>query len=178
TTLYQWTQERDFPALPVGQLEVEQITKDLGTFKLRGLVFPIPADDEVRADVEEAAGKTGRNTPLKAVNAAVAMGYEVPEAHNAYTGFILYSDKDAEFTRFAGLVSTGDGDTAHPYIPESAGANARNLIADYKVKGEERNAEGVIRHVALANPGAVQDTEGFETRGSPILDQVRHALSA
>ncbi len=176
TPLYQWTQNRLFAELPVGGVTVQQITKDLATFKLGCLTFPIPTDREVREDVQEAAGKTGRNTPLKAVNAAVALSIELPEAHHAYTAMFLYDSTAPEYQRFAGMGSAGDGDEAHPYVPKSVIDNAKAMIADFTVKGEPANAEQVVRRVALAVPGAVQDVEGFDQRGSPVLDQVRGTI--
>ncbi|HYI00568.1 hypothetical protein [Hyalangium sp.] len=177
TVLYQWTQDREFQDLPVGRVEVDQITKNLATFKLRGLYLPIPDDNEVRADVQEASGKKGRNKPLKAINAAVVMGMDWPETHHAYAGFVLVDGQTAEFSRFPGLVGEGDTAAVDPYIPASVVDNSRELIAQYALKGEVFNAEGVRRRVALAVPAAIQDVEGFAQRGSVVLDQVSGVIA-
>jgi hypothetical protein len=182
TLLYQWTMEKPFSELPPGRVEVEQIIKDLATFKLRGLYFPIIPDEEVRGDIQSASGRNGRNKPLKAINTAVmlkeTLGETLPETHHAYTSFALVDSDTPEYVQYAGLVGNGDTEPVEVYIPSSVIDNARAIFADYTVKGEAANAEQVIRQVALSVPAAIQDVEGFDKRGSPVLTAVRAKIAA
>jgi hypothetical protein len=179
TLLYQWGKGVKFAELPVGALHVEQLTKDLTTFQLRGLVMPIVPSREQDEDIAWASGKNGRNKVVKAVNTAAALGLkELPEEHHAYVGFVLYDSDRPEFTRLPGKVGKGDEQPVEVYIPETVAENARAIIGQALVKGEGATAETPIRTVTLAIPGGVQDVEGLRKEGSPVLDQVRTFIAS
>jgi hypothetical protein len=89
--------------------------------------------------------------------------------------FFLFDQDDKEFERFPGLVSDGSA-TADVFIPVSVLERVRAALGLHRAAGEAKQAEDVIRSVALAVPGAVQDTRGFSRRGSEVLNQVRVAI--
>jgi hypothetical protein len=175
TPLYIIPPGTELRELVAGTLRFEQVTKTLGTAALGLLYVPLPGDSEVREDVQDAAGKNGRNKTLRAVNAAVALGLELPEHLYGFMPFYLYDQQDEGYERFPGHVSDGSqpGDV---YVPQSAIERARAMLDLYRMKGEAKLAEGVIRQVSLAVPGAAQDTRGFSRRGSDVLNQLRALL--
>ncbi len=175
TPLFIIPPETELRDLLSGVLRFEQITKTLATAALGLLAIPIPGDTEVREDVQDAAGKNGRNKTLRATNAAVALGLELPHHLYPYMPFFLFDQDDKEFERFPGLVSDGSA-TADVFIPVSVLERVRAALGLHRAAGEAKQAEDVIRSVALAVPGAVQDTRGFSRRGSEVLNQVRVAI--
>ncbi len=172
TTLLQWTMDQPVEKVPVGRLEVEQITKNLTTFKLRGLCYPIPTEAEVNDDIQWASGKHGRNKVVKAINTAVLMGEELPEEYYGYAGFALVDSDMDEFSLYAGKVGSGDEARVETFVPDSVRDGAREMIASFELKGEKANAKQVYRKAALAVPAAIQDPWGFAKHGSPVLDAV------
>jgi len=175
TVLYQVTSDMQLRDWLSGVFEVEQITKTLGTTKLGGLIIPIPEDAEVREDVQDAAGKNGRNKTLKAISAAtfysLANG-ELPHSLYPYVPMVLVDTEDKEFQRFPGMVSE-DGRPAEVFIPDTVLANARAMYAAFLANGEARNAEDVVRQAALASPACVQDEFGLSRAGSLVLTATR-----
>ncbi len=183
TPLY-WplTPDTKFKDLPAGESRLTQITKTLGTAKFRGLIMPIPGEDEVREDVQEAAGRTGRNKTIRAVNLLRVLGLsDVPDHLHAYAPFVLFDQDDPEFEQFAGLVSDSgkpfeSGRAAEVFVPSTVLERARMAYAQFRAAGEEKSAQAVAEQLALFVPGAVQDTAGFLRRGSITLDEVMAAI--
>jgi hypothetical protein len=175
TVLYQVTPDMQLRDWLSGVFTLEQITKDLGTCKLGGLILPVPEDNEVREDVQDASGKNGRNKTLKAINAATFYGLdggELPHSLYPYMPMVLVDPDDKEFQRYPGMVSQ-DGGPADVYIPDSVLASARSMYAAFLANGETRNAEDVVRQAGLAVPACAQDTHGLSRTGSPVLTAVR-----
>ena len=179
TPLLMWTPDQEWMDLPTGEFSLYQDTQTVGTVQLRALIAPVPGDDEIREDLEDAAGAKGRNKPLKAVSLGAV--FDIPDLKAKdypYLPFALFDADDKEFQRYPGLVAgVGDGSKAEPYIPDSVRELAMARIAEHRAKGEEKLAEDVIQNVALAVPGAVQDVRGFAKNGSPIYAQVKAALT-
>ncbi|QRN92840.1 hypothetical protein JRI60_26895 [Archangium violaceum] len=169
--------------LPAGEPRLRQITKTLGTAKFRGLIMPIPGEDEVREDIQDVAGKTIANKTLRAVNLARVLGLQdYPDHLHAYAPMVFFDQTEPEFEQYAGLVSDAGrlfetGEAASVFIPASLLERARGAYAQYRANGEAQSAEGVAQQLALQLPGAVQDVRGFASRGSRTLDDVRKTIS-
>lgn len=178
TVLYQVTEDMELRDWLSGVFSFEQITKTLGTLKLGGLILPIPEDTEVNEDVQDAAGKNGRNKTLKAINAAAVYNLyagELPHSLYPYMPMVLVDEDDKEFKRFPGKVSAAGGPT-EVFVPLSIRDSARMMIASFEANGESALAEDTKRQAALAVPAAVQDTRGLSRAGSPALGAVRGVL--
>lgn len=175
TVLYQVTPDMQLRDWLSGEFRVEQITKTLGTTKLGGLIIPIIEDEEAREEMQDLAGKNGRNKTLKAISAGSFFsleGGELPHRLYPYMPAVLVDTDDKEFQRFPGLVSQ-DGGKGEAYVPDTVLANARSMFSAFISNGEVANAEDVIRQLGLATWAGVQDTHGYARSGSPVLTAYR-----
>jgi hypothetical protein len=174
TVLYQVTSDMQLRDWLSGRFELEQITKTLGTTKLAGLIMPVPEDNEVREDVQDAAGKNGRNKTLKAINAATFYGLEdgkLPHSLYPYMPMVLVDVDDKEFQQYPGMVSE-DGRPSEAFVPDTLLGSARGAYATFMANREEKNAADIIKQLALAVPGCVQDVYGLSRAGSQVLTAV------
>ncbi|MFE8599828.1 hypothetical protein [Archangium violaceum] len=179
TVLYQVTSDMQLRDWLSGRFELEQITKTLGTTRLGGLIIPIPEDQEIREDVQDAAGKNGRNKTLKAINAATVYSLEdgqLPHSLHPYMPMVLVDTDDKEFQRYPGMVSE-DGRPAEVFVPDTVLASARAAYAAFMANREEKNGADVVKQLALAVPGCVQDVYGLSRTGSLVLTAVSRLVA-
>jgi hypothetical protein len=177
TILYCVQPGEEIEELSTGEVRVTQNVQDLSTASYGIYEMPIIPQEAMDRDVEAAA--VLRNKNVKAVSLAAVQGWleKLPNRLAPYVPAVILDQDDVEFERFPGKVCAPRG-KAVTAVPATVLANARDMVAAYKGRGEVKTAAGVVQKLAAAIPGAVQAPRGFAGGGSRALLDVSASVES
>lgn len=176
TVIYEVTDgEVSFEDSWSGAPTLVQDIKDLATFKAAYFYVPVLDPEKLTKHVDYVA-KNIAHSNVKFVSMADATGMKVPDELRPYVPYNIYREGDVEFEKFAGMAGFTDDTMPRVAVPKSMLARSKRLVADLTEHKEVAAAADVAKRVAVAVPGAVEDTAGLKKGNSAVLNTVRRMV--
>ncbi|MFT3836736.1 MAG: hypothetical protein QM723_07050 [Myxococcaceae bacterium] len=175
--LFEFTDsDRPFQKAVSGVLRVVQNNKDLATFAAKFVYFPIITEDDRDKAMQDICTREG--VAIKVTGLHAVEGWSIPHELAFAMPYAIFTQQDAGFEQFPGLLYEPGKLGPTIDIPKHIGDAAKALASKHAAQGRQLSAQQVAEHLANAVPGAVQSSAGFKANPSATLQRIRQAIHA
>jgi len=175
TVLYAVVPGQEWRDLPTGAPRFEQLVKDLSSVTIGYYYVPIVESDKVKLDCATFANF--RNKALRCALVSAVEGYTYPDRLAFAEPFLNLDQDDVEFEKVAGLYAQPGTDNVAESMPPTVMKRGRAMYNQHVEEGEGKSADAILKALARATPGGVQDARGLKNLTGPGAQMRRLLLT-